>query len=87
MEGEKMIMEIIFLIVLIAIGVLAFRFILDISSTLVKIAVHFLFGWILLTIANILPGINVPINIITRAISGFGGVMGTILLAIFYLIF
>lgn len=39
-----MIMEIIFLIVLIAIGVLAFRFILDISSTLVKIAVHFLFG-------------------------------------------
>ena len=48
---------------------------------------HFLFGWILLTIANILPGINVPINIITLAISGFGGVIGTILLAIFYLIF
>ena len=82
-----MIIEIIFLLVLIALGAVAFKFILDISSTIVKIAVHFLAGWVLLTIANILPGINVPINIITLAISGFGGVMGTILLAIFYLIF
>lgn len=79
--------EIIFLILLIVIGVVAIKFILDIGSTIVKIAVHFLAGWILLTIANFLPGINVPINIITLAISGFGGVIGTILLAIFYLIF
>ena len=82
-----MIIEIIFLLVLIALGAIAFKFILDISSTVVKIAVHFLAGWVLLTIANILPGINVPINIITLAISGFGGVTGTILLAIFYLLF
>lgn len=79
--------EIIFLILLIVIGIVAIKFILDIGSTIVKIAVHFLAGWILLTIANFLPGINVPINIITLAISGFGGVIGTILLAIFYLIF
>ncbi len=82
-----MITEIILLIILIAIGVVAFKFILDISSTVVKIAVHVLAGWILLTIANFLPGINIPINIITLLISGFGGVFGTILLAIFYLLF
>lgn len=82
-----MITEIIFLIILIAIGVVAFKFILDISSTLVKIAVHFLAGWILLTIANFFPGIDIPVNIITLIISGFGGVFGTILLAIFYILF
>ena len=82
-----MITEIIFLIILIAIGIVAFKFILDISSTIVKIAVHFLAGWILLTIANFFPGIDIPINIITLVISGFGGVFGTILLAIFYILF
>jgi inhibitor of the pro-sigma K processing machinery len=82
-----MITEIIFLIILIAIGAVDFKFILSISGTVAKIAVHFLAGWILLTIANFLPGINVPINLITLIISGFGGVTGTILLALFYLIF
>lgn len=82
-----MITEIIFLIILIAIGIVAFKFILDISSTLVKIAVHFLAGWILLTLANFFPGIDIPVNIITLIISGFGGVFGTILLAIFYILF
>ena len=82
-----MITELIFLIILIAIGVVAFKFILDITSTIIKIAVHFISGWILLTIANILPGINIPINLITIIVSGFGGVVGTILLAIFYLLF
>lgn len=82
-----MITEIIFLIILIAIGAVALKFILDISSTILKIAVHILAGWILLTIANFLPGIDIPINIITLLISGFGGVVGTILLAIFFLLF
>jgi inhibitor of the pro-sigma K processing machinery len=82
-----MITEIILLIILIIIASITFKFIWDISSTVLKIAAHFIAGWILLTIVNILPGINVPINIITLIISGFGGVMGTVLLAIFYLLF
>ena len=83
-RGDDMIMELIFIIVLIAIAAVALNFIMDIGSTLLKIAVHFIAGWILLTVANFLPGINIPINIITVAISGFGGVVGTVLLAIFY---
>lgn len=82
-----MIIDIIFLIILIAIAIVAFKFIWDISSVALKIAVHFIAGWLLLTIANILPGINIPVNIITLLISGFGGVMGTVLLAIFYILF
>ncbi len=82
-----MIIEIILLIILIIIAAVTCRFILDISSTLLQIAVHFIAGWILLTIANLLPGIDVPINILTLAISGFGGVIGTVLLAIFYVLF
>lgn len=78
--------NLILLVILIVIGAIAFRFILDISSTIVKIAMHIIAGWVLLTIANFLPGINIPINIITILISGFGGVFGTILLAIFYIL-
>ena len=51
-------------------------------SVAVKIITHLLVGWISLVIVNIIPGINVPINIITMIISGFGGVWGTILLVI-----
>lgn len=80
-------MNLIFLIILIAIAAVAFKFILGISSTVLKIAAHIIAGWLLLTIANLMPGINIPINIITMLISGFGGVMGTVLLAIFYILF
>ncbi len=82
-----MIIELIFIILLIAVASIIMNFILDIGSTILKIAAHFIAGWILLSIINILPGIHIPINIITVAISGFGGVVGTVLLAILYLIF
>lgn len=75
------------MIVLIIVAGIIINFILDIGSTLLKIAVHFIAGWILLTVVNFLPGIDVPINIITLAISGFGGVAGTVLLVFLSLIF
>ncbi len=82
-----MISEVIMMIILILIGAGVLYVIFNLGSTLLKIAVHFITGWILLTVVNILPGINVPINLLTLIISGFGGVVGTILLALFYLIF
>lgn len=82
-----MIIDLILLIILIALAVAVFKFILDLSSTALKLIVHILSGWIFLTIANFIPGIHIPINIITALISGIGGVTGTILLAIFYLLF
>lgn len=82
-----MIIEILFIIILVAVAALIMKGILKISSTLIQITAHFLAGWILLTVVNFLPGLRIPINLITVAISGFGGVVGTVLLAIFYLIF
>lgn len=81
-----MIMEIIFLIVLVAIAAILLDFLFDIGSVILKLAAHMIAGWILLTIVNFLPGIQVPINILTLIISGFGGVVGTLLLVIFYAI-
>ncbi len=79
-----MVINIILLIVLAVIAYGVFKLILSISGTALKILVHFLAGWILLTCVNLLPGINIPTNIVTLAISGFGGVIGTIILVIFY---
>jgi inhibitor of the pro-sigma K processing machinery len=61
--------------------------ILEYGGTILKIAMHLAFGWITLALVNVLPGINVPINIITMAISGFGGVLGTFLLVLISILF
>lgn len=82
-----MIVEIIILIFLILVAGLVLNFILDIGNLLLQIVAYILSGWILLTIVNFLPGIDVPINIITILISGVGGVVGTVILVIFSLIF
>lgn len=82
-----MIAELIMMIILIIVAGVTIRFILGIGSTFLKIIAHFLAGWILLTVVNIIPGVHIPINIITLAISGFGGVAGTVLLALLYFIF
>ncbi|MBR0471842.1 MAG: pro-sigmaK processing inhibitor BofA family protein [Methanosphaera sp.] len=82
-----MIIEIIFMIGLIVVAGIILNLILDIGSTLLKIVAHIISGWILLTLVNLVPGIYIPINTLTVLISGFGGVVGTVLLAFLYLIF
>ena len=82
-----MIIEIIFMIGLIVVAGIILNLILDIGSTLLKIVAHIISGWILLTLVNLVPGIYIPINTLTVLISGFGGVVGIVLLAFLYLIF
>ena len=79
--------EIIILFILIIIAIVALKLILEYGGTILKIAMHLAFGWITLAIVNVIPGINVPINLITVAISGFGGILGTILLVLLSIIF
>ncbi|RAP50348.1 MAG: sigmaK-factor processing regulatory BofA [Methanosphaera sp. SHI613] len=79
--------ELVVLFVLLIIVILAFKLILEYGGTILKIAMHLAFGWITLALVNVLPGINVPINIITMAISGFGGVLGTFLLVLISILF
>lgn len=81
-----MLQEILLIIVLIIVTILVIKFLSEYGSVIVKIILHLAFGWILLGIVNIIPGINIPINLLTMIISGFGGVLGTLLLVIVYTI-
>lgn len=81
-----MLHEILLIIVLIIVAILVIKFLSEYGSVIVKIILHLAFGWILLGIVNIIPGINIPINLLTMIVSGFGGVLGTLLLVIVYTI-
>lgn len=72
------------ILALFVVAVIVTKILLSVSKTGIQILLHILVGWITLTIVNILPGINIPTNIITLLISGFGGVFGTLILVIYY---
>ncbi|WP_455645724.1 pro-sigmaK processing inhibitor BofA family protein [Methanosphaera sp.] len=74
------------LIVLLLIAILIIKFIISYGGLILKIGVHLLAGWILLGFVNIVPGIDIPINLLTIIISGFGGVFGTFVLVLLSLI-
>lgn len=78
--------NIITIIILILIAILIFKIIKDYGGLLLKIALHLLTGWITLILVNVVPGIDIPINLLTMIISGFGGVIGTLLLVIINII-
>ncbi|MDO5824845.1 MAG: sigmaK-factor processing regulatory BofA [Methanosphaera sp. rholeuAM130] len=78
--------EIVVLLVLLLLCILAFKLIIEYGGTILKIAMHLAFGWITLLIVNVIPGIEVPINLITMAVSGFGGVLGTFILVLLSII-
>ena len=82
----KILSEILALIILILVAAVIFKIIINYGGLVLKIALHLLSGWITLIIVNIIPGIDIPINILTLVISGFGGITGTILLVILNII-
>ncbi len=77
-----MLSEILALVILFLIVILVIKFIFEHGSTILKIIMHLLAGWILLILVDILPGIDVPINLLTIIIAGFGGVLGTFILVL-----
>ncbi|WP_304123790.1 pro-sigmaK processing inhibitor BofA family protein [Methanosphaera cuniculi] len=70
-----------FLVIIVALKII-FRY----GGIILKILGYLVAGWILLFIANIIPGIFIPINLLTVVISGFGGVPGVLLLILLSLI-
>lgn len=74
------------LVIIFLIAAVVIRFLQQYGGVIVKIITHLITGWIFLFIINLLPGIHVPVNIITMAISGFGGVLGVVLLVLISLI-
>ncbi|MCC7557735.1 MAG: pro-sigmaK processing inhibitor BofA family protein [Methanobacteriaceae archaeon] len=68
---------IIIILIILGIGILAKALKLG-----VKIILHIILGWILLFLVNLLPFVDIPVNILTILIAGFGGVIGVIFLLI-----
>ncbi len=67
------------LIIFIIIGVVI---LVKIGGLLLRVLLHVILGWILLFLANLFPYVNIPINLLTILVAGFGGVFGVILLLI-----
>jgi inhibitor of the pro-sigma K processing machinery len=67
------------LVIFIIIGVVI---LVKVGGLLLRILLHAILGWILLFVANLFPYVDIPINILTILIAGFGGVFGVILLLI-----
>lgn len=67
------------LVIFIIIGVVI---LVKIGGLLLKLLVHAIFGWIILILVNLIPTVNIPINILTVLVAGIGGVFGVILLLI-----
>ncbi|AXV37463.1 MAG: sigmaK-factor processing regulatory BofA [Methanobacterium sp. BRmetb2] len=68
---------IIIILIILGIGILAKALKLG-----VKIILHIILGWVLLFLVNLLPFVDIPVNILTILIAGFGGVIGVIFLLI-----
>jgi inhibitor of the pro-sigma K processing machinery len=73
----------IILAVLIAVGLII---LFKAAGIIIKILLHMIFGVVMLFLVNVLPFIDVPINILTVLVAGFGGFIGVILLVLLNLI-
>ncbi|MGF7117034.1 pro-sigmaK processing inhibitor BofA family protein [Methanobacterium oryzae] len=67
------------LIIFLIIGIVI---LVKIGGLLLRILLHAIFGWILLFLVNLFPYVNIPINILTILVTGFGGVFGVVALLI-----
>lgn len=65
---------------LILLGLVGLKILFKLGRTILGIVFNMLMGFIVLYIANLLPFINIPINIITVIVAGFGGILGVGLL-------
>ncbi|HSQ02219.1 MAG TPA: pro-sigmaK processing inhibitor BofA family protein [Methanobacterium sp.] len=69
----------ILLAVIIAVGLII---LFKAAGIIIKIVLHMAFGLLLLFIVDLIPFINIPINILTVLIAGFGGFIGVVFLIV-----
>jgi len=67
------------LVIFIIIGVVI---LVKLGGVILRVLLHVILGWILLFLVNLFPYVNIPINILTVLVAGFGGVFGVILMLI-----
>ena len=67
---------------LIAGGLALLRVLLSVGRTLITVAANMLTGLLILIFVNMLPFINLPLNLLTILVAGFGGIAGVGILII-----
>ncbi|MDI6702543.1 pro-sigmaK processing inhibitor BofA family protein [Methanothermobacter wolfeii] len=67
---------------LIAGGLALLRVLLRVGRTLITVAANMLTGLVILICVNMLPFINLPLNLLTILVAGFGGIAGVGILII-----
>ncbi|MEN4005983.1 MAG: pro-sigmaK processing inhibitor BofA family protein [Methanobacteriaceae archaeon] len=77
-----MVFELVGIAILILFIIIGIVILVKIGGLFLKILLHVIFGWILLFLVNLVPYVNIPINILTILVAGFGGVFGVIVLLI-----
>ena len=65
---------------LVLLGIVGIKILFKIGKAVIGIVFNMLLGFAVLFLANLLPFINIPINILTIVVAGFGGIMGVGLL-------
>jgi len=61
---------------IIALGLFGIKMLLKIGRSSLKIIFNMVLGFIFLFIVNLLPFVEIPVNILTVLVAGFGGIVG-----------
>ncbi|MDZ4171373.1 MAG: pro-sigmaK processing inhibitor BofA family protein [Methanobacteriaceae archaeon] len=61
---------------IIALGLFGIKMLLKIGRGSLKIMFNMVLGFIFLFIVNLLPFVEIPVNILTVLVAGFGGIVG-----------
>ncbi|MDP1552187.1 MAG: pro-sigmaK processing inhibitor BofA family protein [Methanobacteriaceae archaeon] len=61
---------------IIALGLFGIKMLLKIGRGSLKIIFNMVLGFIFLFIVNLLPFVEIPVNILTVLVAGFGGIVG-----------
>ncbi|MBE2900146.1 sigmaK-factor processing regulatory BofA [Methanothermobacter thermautotrophicus] len=82
MEGLPFLILIVIATFIVAGGLASLRILMGLGKRILTVAGNMVAGIILLLAVNILPFINIPINLLTVLVAGFGGITGVGILLI-----
>ncbi|MBP2046417.1 pro-sigmaK processing inhibitor BofA family protein [Methanobacterium aggregans] len=69
-------------IVLVLVVILGLIILFKVGGVLLRILLNMILGFLLLFIVDLIPSVDIPINILTVLVAGFGGIFGVIFLLI-----
>lgn len=61
---------------LVLLGLVGLKILFKIGKTVFRVTLNMLLGFLVLFLANLLPFIDIPVNILTILVAAFGGILG-----------